>query len=87
MNLSRTDIAPGEMQMPPGLYFSMQISFEVVLESHSGPVDQREGSWCFKLIKVQTGAGFRTVGMKITCTNWVLSSVHPSLLIVFVQVS
>lgn len=57
MNPQRTGIAPGEMQMPPGLYFSMQISFEVVLEFHSGPVDQHEGSWCLNSLKFKLELG------------------------------
>ena len=55
--------------MHAGLYLSMQISFEVVLEIHSGPVDQRVVVFLLELIEIENVVGFRTVEIKITCTN------------------
>jgi len=57
------------MQMNASLYLSMQISFEVVLEIHSGPVDQRVVVFLLQLIDVENVVGFRTVEIKIACTN------------------
>lgn len=58
-----------EMQVHVSLYLLMQISFEVVLEIHFGPVDQCEVVFLLKLIEVENVVGFRTVEIKITCTN------------------
>lgn len=55
--------------MRASLYLSMQISFEVVLEIHSGPVDQRVVVFLLELIEVENVVGFRIVEIKITCIN------------------
>lgn len=57
----------------------MQISFEVVLEIHSGPVDQRVVVFLLKLTEVENVVGFRTVEIKITCVNRVF--VHLYLIV------
>lgn len=55
--------------MGASLYLSMQISFEVVLEIHSGPVDQRAVVFLLELIEVENVVGFRIVEIEITCIN------------------
>lgn len=55
--------------MHASLYLSMQISFEVVLEIHSGPVDQRVVIFLLQLIEAVNVVGFRTVGIKISCIS------------------
>lgn len=54
--------------MHVSLYLSMQICFEVVLEIHCGPVDQRVVVFLLKFIEVGNVVGFRTVEIKITCS-------------------
>lgn len=54
-------MAPVEMQMHASLYLSMQISFEVVLEIHSGPVDQHGVVFLLKLVEFENVVGLRTV--------------------------
>lgn len=50
--------------MHAGLYLSMQIRFEVALEIHSGPVDQRGVVFLLKLVEFENAVGFRTVRNK-----------------------
>lgn len=47
----------------------MQISFEVVLEIHSGPADQCVVIFLPKFVEVENVDAFRTVEIKITCTG------------------
>lgn len=64
------------MQMHTSLYLSMQISFEVVLEIHSGLVDQHGVVFLLKLVEFENVVGLRTVEIKITCTNRVCIPVY-----------
>lgn len=56
------------MQTRSSLYLSMQISFEVVLETQPGPVDQHAVS-LLKCTEFKNVVAFQVAEIKITYTN------------------